>query len=44
MNFRKRKSKDYALNRFESNFFMSEGDQLGFAAQSIEDEMQQTKM
>ena len=38
-------SKEYALNRHESNVFSAgEAEQMGFAAQLIDDELQQTKM
>lgn len=42
---RKRLSKEFALNRHESNVFSAgEADQMGFAAQLIDEELQQTKM
>ena len=44
-NFRKRLSKEFALNRHESNVFSSsEAEQMSFAALLFDDELQQTKM
>ena len=43
--FKRRQSKEYALNRHESNVFgPTDAEQMGLAAQLIDEELQQTKM